>query len=239
MGHGAQNVDENCTSVARSPSGSPNSSTSASVVAGACCSRPREDPRGRPRDDPREERKRPSYWCLSTLSTTPTIRATPSATSPSSTVTSVRRHPRPARRSVRQMVRGRFQPRRTTVLRARPCESGLATVACSRMTGPVALNMTMDGLPVRGSVVIPESELRWRFSRSSGPGGQSVNTTDSGRAQPRRGEHDRAWPDPSRAGPGTAGGPPDRRRPHRDRVRAPFAMAQPRGRAGQAGRHVA
>jgi len=32
---------------------------------------------------------------------------------------------------------------------------------------------------VRGSVVIPEAELRWRFSRSSGPGGQSVNTTDS------------------------------------------------------------
>jgi ribosome-associated protein len=34
-------------------------------------------------------------------------------------------------------------------------------------------------LPVRGSVIIPEAELRWRFSRSSGPGGQSVNTTDS------------------------------------------------------------
>ena len=34
-------------------------------------------------------------------------------------------------------------------------------------------------LQVRGSVVIPESELRWRFSRSSGPGGQGVNTTDS------------------------------------------------------------
>jgi ribosome-associated protein len=34
-------------------------------------------------------------------------------------------------------------------------------------------------LPVRGSVVIPETELSWRFSRSSGPGGQSVNTTDS------------------------------------------------------------
>lgn len=28
-------------------------------------------------------------------------------------------------------------------------------------------------------MAIPESELRWRFSRSSGPGGQSVNTTDS------------------------------------------------------------
>ncbi len=37
----------------------------------------------------------------------------------------------------------------------------------------------MDGLAVRGSVVIPESELHWRFSKSSGPGGQSVNTTDS------------------------------------------------------------
>lgn len=34
-------------------------------------------------------------------------------------------------------------------------------------------------LPVRGSVVVPEAELSWRFSRSSGPGGQGVNTTDS------------------------------------------------------------
>jgi len=33
-------------------------------------------------------------------------------------------------------------------------------------------------MEVRGYVV-PEDELRWRFSRSSGPGGQSVNTTDS------------------------------------------------------------
>ncbi len=29
------------------------------------------------------------------------------------------------------------------------------------------------------SVVIPESDLSWRFSRSSGPGGQSVNTSDT------------------------------------------------------------
>jgi ribosome-associated protein len=35
------------------------------------------------------------------------------------------------------------------------------------------------GLVVRTGVVIPEAELGWRFSRSSGPGGQSVNTTDS------------------------------------------------------------
>lgn len=34
-------------------------------------------------------------------------------------------------------------------------------------------------VPVRGSVVIPAHELRWKFSRSGGPGGQSVNTTDS------------------------------------------------------------
>jgi ribosome-associated protein len=32
---------------------------------------------------------------------------------------------------------------------------------------------------VRGSVVIPDAELGWRFSRSSGPGGQHVNTSDT------------------------------------------------------------
>lgn len=34
-------------------------------------------------------------------------------------------------------------------------------------------------LRVTSNLVIPADELRWRFSRSSGPGGQSVNTTDS------------------------------------------------------------
>ncbi|MDQ4093916.1 MAG: aminoacyl-tRNA hydrolase [Actinomycetota bacterium] len=29
------------------------------------------------------------------------------------------------------------------------------------------------------SISIPEAELRWRFSRASGPGGQGANTTDS------------------------------------------------------------
>lgn len=38
------------------------------------------------------------------------------------------------------------------------------------MFGPVQL---------RGGVVLPEDALSWRFSRSSGPGGQSVNTADS------------------------------------------------------------
>jgi ribosome-associated protein len=34
-------------------------------------------------------------------------------------------------------------------------------------------------LPVRGTIVIPAAELSWRFSRSGGPGGQSVNTSDT------------------------------------------------------------
>ncbi|MQA27751.1 MAG: aminoacyl-tRNA hydrolase [Micromonosporaceae bacterium] len=36
-----------------------------------------------------------------------------------------------------------------------------------------------DDVRVSGSVVIPAAELSWRFSRSSGPGGQGVNTADS------------------------------------------------------------
>lgn len=39
-----------------------------------------------------------------------------------------------------------------------------------------------DGITVGtgpSAFVVPERELRWRFSRSSGPGGQGVNTTDS------------------------------------------------------------
>lgn len=37
----------------------------------------------------------------------------------------------------------------------------------------------MGPLIVTPQLVLPESELGWRFSRSSGPGGQSVNTSDS------------------------------------------------------------
>jgi ribosome-associated protein len=39
--------------------------------------------------------------------------------------------------------------------------------------------MATDPLRVTRSIVVPARELRWRFSRSSGPGGQSVNTADS------------------------------------------------------------
>jgi len=40
---------------------------------------------------------------------------------------------------------------------------------------------TGGGIPVAGRepFLLPARELSWRFSRSSGPGGQGVNTTDS------------------------------------------------------------
>jgi ribosome-associated protein len=37
----------------------------------------------------------------------------------------------------------------------------------------------VDPLVVTRQVVVPAHELSWRFSRSSGPGGQGVNTSDS------------------------------------------------------------
>jgi ribosome-associated protein len=37
----------------------------------------------------------------------------------------------------------------------------------------------LDDLQVTDRLTIPAAELAWRFSRSSGPGGQGVNTTDS------------------------------------------------------------
>lgn len=39
--------------------------------------------------------------------------------------------------------------------------------------------MAPDGLRIGRTVVVPDGELSERFSRSSGPGGQGVNTTDS------------------------------------------------------------
>jgi ribosome-associated protein len=36
-----------------------------------------------------------------------------------------------------------------------------------------------DDLTVTDALTIPATELGWRFSRSGGPGGQGVNTTDS------------------------------------------------------------
>jgi ribosome-associated protein len=43
----------------------------------------------------------------------------------------------------------------------------------------VMLCGVLDDLQVTDRLTIPAAELAWRFSRSSGPGGQGVNTTDS------------------------------------------------------------
>lgn len=45
--------------------------------------------------------------------------------------------------------------------------------------GPSAEDPASGPLRVTPSLLIPAHELSWRFSRSSGPGGQGVNTTDS------------------------------------------------------------
>ncbi len=41
------------------------------------------------------------------------------------------------------------------------------------------MHSTSSNLRINSRIIIPSSELQWRFSRSSGPGGQNVNTTDS------------------------------------------------------------
>ncbi|OEV11994.1 alternative ribosome rescue aminoacyl-tRNA hydrolase ArfB [Streptomyces nanshensis] len=40
-------------------------------------------------------------------------------------------------------------------------------------------DMSPSPYVIRGSVSLPEAELTWRFTRSSGPGGQHVNTSDT------------------------------------------------------------
>ena len=50
--------------------------------------------------------------------------------------------------------------------------SGEVRRGCDAPTVPGPLQVT-------ARLVVPEAELSWRFSRSSGPGGQGVNTTDS------------------------------------------------------------
>lgn len=42
-----------------------------------------------------------------------------------------------------------------------------------------AVDDAAGDLPVTASLVVPAAALSWRFSRSSGPGGQGVNTADS------------------------------------------------------------
>lgn len=67
---------------------------------------------------------------------------------------------------------------------------GRGRLFAARPAGSVTAGIRRDGIPRRiiidvsipvrvRDVVIPPDELSWRFSRSPGPGGQSVNTADS------------------------------------------------------------
>jgi ribosome-associated protein len=49
----------------------------------------------------------------------------------------------------------------------------ISTVHAARAGDAVSVDVVVRG------ITIPPEELTWRFTRSSGPGGQSVNTTDS------------------------------------------------------------
>ena len=59
-----------------------------------------------------------------------------------------------------------------------PGASGPLTVRYAVVPGGPQAGPNGHG-PHRAELTIPAAELSWRFSRSAGPGGQSVNTTDS------------------------------------------------------------
>lgn len=57
--------------------------------------------------------------------------------------------------------------------------SSTVVVAVVRQTPSVPTDDPSGDLPVTARLVVPAAMLAWRFSRSSGPGGQGVNTADS------------------------------------------------------------
>jgi ribosome-associated protein len=52
-------------------------------------------------------------------------------------------------------------------------------LVCQRVCGGCGSVDGVDESLQAGPVTVPADELTWRFSRASGPGGQSVNTADS------------------------------------------------------------
>ena len=72
----------------------------------------------------------------------------------------------------------------TATIEQRPlCLQGPTMVATAAGAGPLGTVGRMaaddDVLVVDRALTIPLSELRWRFSRSGGPGGQHANTADT------------------------------------------------------------
>ena len=94
-------------------------------------------------------------------------------------------------------------------------------------------------LPVTGSVVVPAAALSWRFSRSSGPGGQGVNTADSRVELSVAPLEIPGLTEPQRQRLAERLGQQAGRRRADDRgQRAPPAAAQPAGRPRAAGRRA-
>lgn len=63
-----------------------------------------------------------------------------------------------------------------------PTRRGDASGSLARSPPPTTRGnrrATMSPIYLTEGIVIPDADLYWRFSRSSGPGGQGVNTTDS------------------------------------------------------------
>ena len=85
----------------------------------------------------------------------------------------------------REPVRRSTSPPRALRARRRGSPRSRATTSSSssprRRCGhrPWRSSMDSDGLRIGRAVVVPDRELAERFSRSSGPGGQGVNTADS------------------------------------------------------------
>ena len=66
------------------------------------------------------------------------------------------------------------------LLDPRPDAPGISTQDHGLLEVKLTLDeRLMDDVRVSPTVTIPAAELAWRFSRSSGAGGQHVNTTDS------------------------------------------------------------
>jgi ribosome-associated protein len=64
-------------------------------------------------------------------------------------------------------------------VRAGPDAGDPRRTACRAQAWDGMLGLVPDDVRVNDRLTIPAAELSWRFSRSSGPGGQGVNTTDS------------------------------------------------------------
>jgi len=92
-----------------------------------------------------------------------------------------------------------------------------------------------DELQVTPSLVIAGANCANEFSRSSGPGGQGVNTTDSRVELSFDVAESPSIPSTCAAFAGPAGHPPRRRRAHHRRQRVPLTAGQPQRRPGTPG----